>query len=186
MSSLIKVKGFRNVIHWRVTRYDEPKEIELVGRGRPAIRIALRLCVKDNKPGSTVPGRRRPDRRPAEHPGRQPGRQGAGVRRAQVGGEARGAALTPLVVHGTRFVPRLDGFDTLASADGSTRSAPSPAPRSPRRRGRSRRSCSPAAGHPEWCGRAAPRPARPRSSFRWFWRSRSCSWPRRFHRRRPR
>jgi Polyketide cyclase / dehydrase and lipid transport len=53
VSSLIKVKGFRNVIHWRVTRYDEPKEIELVGRGRPAVCIALRLCVKDNKPGST-------------------------------------------------------------------------------------------------------------------------------------
>jgi hypothetical protein len=53
VSSLIKVKGFRNVIHWCVTRYDEPKEIELVGRGRPAICIALRLCVKDNKAGST-------------------------------------------------------------------------------------------------------------------------------------
>ena len=53
MSSLIKVKGFRNTIHWRVTRYDEPKTIELVGRGRPGICIALRLCVKDNKPGST-------------------------------------------------------------------------------------------------------------------------------------
>jgi len=25
----------------------------LVGRGRPGICIALRLCVKDNKPGST-------------------------------------------------------------------------------------------------------------------------------------
>lgn len=24
-SSLIKVKGFRNVIHWTVTRYDEPR-----------------------------------------------------------------------------------------------------------------------------------------------------------------
>jgi Polyketide cyclase / dehydrase and lipid transport len=47
VSSLIKVKGFRNVIHWRVTRYDEPKEIELVGRGRPGICIALRLCVKE-------------------------------------------------------------------------------------------------------------------------------------------
>jgi Polyketide cyclase / dehydrase and lipid transport len=51
VSSLIKVKGFRNVIHWRVTRYDEPKEIELVGRGRPAICIALRLCVKEIRPG---------------------------------------------------------------------------------------------------------------------------------------
>ena len=53
VSSAIKVKGFRNVIHWRVTRYDEPKTIELVGRGKPAVCIALRLCVKDDKPGST-------------------------------------------------------------------------------------------------------------------------------------
>jgi hypothetical protein len=52
VSSLIKVKGFRNTIHWRVTRYDEPKEIELIGRGRPGIRIALRLCVKEESPGS--------------------------------------------------------------------------------------------------------------------------------------
>jgi hypothetical protein len=53
VSSLIKVKGFRNVIHWCVTRYDEPKEIELLGRGRPAVCIALRLCVKDDGHGST-------------------------------------------------------------------------------------------------------------------------------------
>ena len=51
VSSLIKVKGFRNVIRWRVTRYDEPKTIELVGRGRPAICISLRLCVKEIRPG---------------------------------------------------------------------------------------------------------------------------------------
>ncbi len=53
VSSVIRVKGFRNTIHWRVTRYDEPKQIELVGRGRPAICIALTLCVRDDKPGST-------------------------------------------------------------------------------------------------------------------------------------
>jgi hypothetical protein len=53
VSSCIKVKGFRNVVHWRVTRYDEPKLIEIVGRGRPGIRIALTLCVRDDKPGST-------------------------------------------------------------------------------------------------------------------------------------
>jgi hypothetical protein len=53
VSSCIKVKGFRNTVHWRVTRYDEPKLIELVGRGRPGIRIALTLCVRDDKPGST-------------------------------------------------------------------------------------------------------------------------------------
>jgi hypothetical protein len=53
VSSCIKVKGFRNTVHWRVTRYDEPKLIEIVGRGRPGIRIALTLCVRDDHPGST-------------------------------------------------------------------------------------------------------------------------------------
>jgi hypothetical protein len=53
VSSLIKVKGFRNTIHWRVTRYDEPKTIELVGRARPAICIALRLCVKEIRTGTS-------------------------------------------------------------------------------------------------------------------------------------
>jgi len=52
VSSCIKVKGFRNTVHWRVTRYDEPKLVEMVGRGRPGIRIALTLCVRDDKPGS--------------------------------------------------------------------------------------------------------------------------------------
>ena len=52
VSSCIKVKGFRNVVHWRVTRYDEPKLLELVGRGRGGIRIGLCQCVRDDKPGS--------------------------------------------------------------------------------------------------------------------------------------
>lgn len=46
VASVIKVKGFRNVIHWRVTRYDEPKEIELVGTGRGGVCIALSLRVE--------------------------------------------------------------------------------------------------------------------------------------------
>lgn len=46
VASLIKVKGFRNVIHWRVTRYDEPKEIELVGTGRGAVCISLTMQVE--------------------------------------------------------------------------------------------------------------------------------------------
>lgn len=45
VSSLIKVKGFRNVIDWRVTRYDEPNEIELVGTGRGGVRITLIMTV---------------------------------------------------------------------------------------------------------------------------------------------
>lgn len=53
VSSLIKVKGFRNVIHWQVTRYDEPKLIEMVGRGRGGIRIGLTLRVDENGGGST-------------------------------------------------------------------------------------------------------------------------------------
>ena len=52
VSSLIKVKGFRNVIHWEVTRYDEPKEIELAGRGRGGIRITVAMRVTDDHPGS--------------------------------------------------------------------------------------------------------------------------------------
>lgn len=50
VSSCVKVKGFRNVVHWRVTRYDEPKLIEIVGRARPGIRIALTLCVEKVEP----------------------------------------------------------------------------------------------------------------------------------------
>ncbi|MGV0837889.1 type II toxin-antitoxin system Rv0910 family toxin [Mycolicibacterium thermoresistibile] len=53
VSSLIKVKGFRNVIHWRVTRYDEPKEIELLGKGRGGVCIALTLCVSEDSAGTT-------------------------------------------------------------------------------------------------------------------------------------
>src|SRR5919106_1553832 len=52
VSSCIKVKGFRNIIHWRVTRYDEPKLIELSGAGRGGIRIGLTIEVEDNYPGS--------------------------------------------------------------------------------------------------------------------------------------
>ncbi|MGB0438001.1 MAG: type II toxin-antitoxin system Rv0910 family toxin [Mycobacterium sp.] len=52
VSSLIKVKGFRNVIDWRVTRYDELKEIELVGTGRGGVRITLTMKVE---PGDVVP-----------------------------------------------------------------------------------------------------------------------------------
>ncbi len=52
-SSLIKVKGFRNVIHWEVTRYDEPDAIELTGSGRGGVQITVAMAVTDNQPGST-------------------------------------------------------------------------------------------------------------------------------------
>jgi hypothetical protein len=54
VSSLVKVKGFRNVIRWTVTRYDEPRSIELQGRGRGGIRIAVAMTVSANHPGSTL------------------------------------------------------------------------------------------------------------------------------------
>jgi hypothetical protein len=53
VSSLIKVKGFRNVIHWTVTHYDEPRSIELRGRGRGGIRITVAMTVADKHHGST-------------------------------------------------------------------------------------------------------------------------------------
>lgn len=52
VSSCIKVKGFRNVIHWRVTRYDEPERIEMTGAGRGGIRISLTIEVQSASPGS--------------------------------------------------------------------------------------------------------------------------------------
>lgn len=52
VASCVKVKGFRNVVHWTVTRYDEPKSIELQGRGRGGIRITVAMDVADNDPGS--------------------------------------------------------------------------------------------------------------------------------------
>lgn len=54
VSSLIKVKGFRNVIDWTVKRYAEPNSIELQGRGRGGIRIALAMTVTADHPGSTL------------------------------------------------------------------------------------------------------------------------------------
>ncbi len=52
VSSCVKVKGFRNVIHWTVTRYDEPKSIELQGRGRGGIRLGVAMTVTDEESGT--------------------------------------------------------------------------------------------------------------------------------------
>ncbi|MGW0163369.1 type II toxin-antitoxin system Rv0910 family toxin [Mycobacterium sp. NPDC003323] len=54
VSSLIKVKGFRNTIHWQVTEYDEPRLIGLRGTGRGGVHIALQMTVTDGKPGSAL------------------------------------------------------------------------------------------------------------------------------------
>ncbi|MGU3502527.1 type II toxin-antitoxin system Rv0910 family toxin [Mycobacterium sp. C31M] len=54
VSSLIKVKGFRNTIHWQVTDYDEPRLIGLRGTGRGGVHISLQMTVDDEKPGSAL------------------------------------------------------------------------------------------------------------------------------------
>jgi hypothetical protein len=53
VSSCIKVKGFRNTIHWEVTGYDPPQRIEMRGSGRGGVRISLEMVITDNRPGST-------------------------------------------------------------------------------------------------------------------------------------
>lgn len=52
VASLIKVKGFRNVINWRVTGYDEPHAIELSGTGRGGIGIGITMRVFDEDSGT--------------------------------------------------------------------------------------------------------------------------------------
>lgn len=52
VSSCIKVKGFRNIIHWQVTRYDEPTLIEMSGAGRGGVRVSLTIEVQEASPGS--------------------------------------------------------------------------------------------------------------------------------------
>ncbi|ORW91016.1 polyketide cyclase / dehydrase and lipid transport [Mycobacterium sp. IEC1808] len=54
VSSCIKVKGFRNIIHWEVTCYDAPKAVELQGRGRGGIRIGVGVTISDDHPGSKL------------------------------------------------------------------------------------------------------------------------------------
>ena len=53
VSSLIKVKGFRNTIKWVVTEYDEPERIGLAGTGRGGVKIDLSMTVSADGGGST-------------------------------------------------------------------------------------------------------------------------------------
>ena len=52
VSSCIKVKGFRSVVHWKVTHYDEPKSVELQGRAKGGIRVSVALQVAGEDRGS--------------------------------------------------------------------------------------------------------------------------------------
>jgi polyketide cyclase/dehydrase/lipid transport protein len=50
VSACIKVKGFRNTIHWEVTEYDAPKRITLEGNGFGGVRIVLTMTVSGAEP----------------------------------------------------------------------------------------------------------------------------------------
>ena len=52
VASLIKVKGFRNVIHWTVTEYDAPETIALSGHGSGGVQLTVRLTVSPARGGS--------------------------------------------------------------------------------------------------------------------------------------
>jgi len=52
VSACIRLKGVRNIIHWRVTRYDEPNLIEMSGAGRGGIRIGLTIEVQPRQQGA--------------------------------------------------------------------------------------------------------------------------------------
>jgi Polyketide cyclase / dehydrase and lipid transport len=53
VSSLIKVKGFRNTIRWEVTDFDAPKRLAMRGSGRGGVHIALNMAITDEQPGTT-------------------------------------------------------------------------------------------------------------------------------------
>ena len=53
VSSQIKVKGVRNTIHWEVTNYNEPRCIEMCGKGFPGIQISLRTDIAEHDGGTT-------------------------------------------------------------------------------------------------------------------------------------
>jgi hypothetical protein len=53
VSSCIKVKGFRNTIHWEVIEYDAPRRIALRGRGFGGVRIALTMTVTEDGGNTT-------------------------------------------------------------------------------------------------------------------------------------
>ena len=48
VSSCIRVKGFRNTIHWKITTYAPPQCIEMTGKGFGGVRIALVLTITGN------------------------------------------------------------------------------------------------------------------------------------------
>lgn len=52
VSASIKVKGFRNTIHWEVTEYDAPRRIQLHGQGFGGVRITLTMSVEESDPGT--------------------------------------------------------------------------------------------------------------------------------------
>ena len=52
VSACIKVKGFRNTIHWEVTQYVAPERIQLEGHGFGGVKIILTMSVAETGGGT--------------------------------------------------------------------------------------------------------------------------------------
>lgn len=54
ISMLVKVKTFRNTIHWTVTEFDEPHRLALTGTGRGGVELTLAVEVSPDGAGSLL------------------------------------------------------------------------------------------------------------------------------------
>ncbi|KZF10216.1 MAG: SRPBCC family protein [Rhodococcus sp. (in: high G+C Gram-positive bacteria)] len=54
VESLVKVKGFKNTIKWTFTEFQEPKLIEMSGKGKGGVKISLTIHVKEHPEGSEL------------------------------------------------------------------------------------------------------------------------------------
>ena len=54
LTSVVRVKGFRNRIAWLIERYDPPRALRISGRGIGGTQVSLVLSVRDNGSGAVV------------------------------------------------------------------------------------------------------------------------------------
>jgi hypothetical protein len=54
LTSVVRVKGFRNRISWLIEDYDPPRSLRISGRGIGGTKVSLVLSVRGNGDGSSV------------------------------------------------------------------------------------------------------------------------------------
>src|SRR5262249_51545930 len=54
LTSVVRVKGFRNRIAWLIEQYDPPHSLRIAGRGIGGPHVSLVLSVRENGSGSSV------------------------------------------------------------------------------------------------------------------------------------